>query len=61
MTKVEIDGKTYRVKRTKFPFDACDRCSFLRAFRCPRVDNDFDLLCNDYDIDERYSYFERID
>ena len=61
MTKIEIDGETYRVKRAKFPFDACDRCSFRGAVRCPRADDDVDLLCNDYDIDERYSYFKRID
>lgn len=61
MTKVEISGFTYRVKRTKFSDVACARCSFLKAIRCPRADDDCELLCNEYDIDERYSYFERID
>lgn len=61
MTKVEINGKTYRVERTKLPHEACDRCSFCDADRCPRADDDVDLLCNDYDIYERYSYFKRID
>lgn len=61
MTKVEINGKTYRVKRAKLINEACNRCSFCDDDRCPRADNDLDLLCNEYNIDERYSYFERID
>ena len=61
MTKVEIEGITYRVARAKLLHEACGRCSFCDAVRCPRTDDDLDLLCSDYDIDERYSYFKRID
>lgn len=61
MTKVEINGKTFRVERTKFLHDACGRCSFSDADRCPRTDDENDLFCSDFDIDERYSYFKRID
>jgi len=61
MTKIEIDGKTYRVRRTQKAHSACLFCYFCDK-QCPRSERfNTPLLCNEYDYDEKFSYFERID
>lgn len=61
MTKIEIDGKTYRVRKTQKDHTACSSCYFCDR-RCPPSECfNIPFLCNEYDDDEKYSYFERID
>lgn len=61
MTKVEINGVTYRVGKTLSPGTACDFCSFGDARSCPKVDDDDKLLCVDYDNGKGFTYFKRIE
>ena len=60
MTKIEIDGKKYRVRRTQACM-ACMLCYFYDK-QCPSSERfNTPLLCNEYDYNEKFSYFERID
>lgn len=61
MTKVEINGITYRVGKTLAPTTACDFCSFADSQSCPKADDNDILLCVDYYNGKGYAYFKRID
>ena len=61
MTKVEIDSRTYKVVRTKDCEGSCSNCAFaLNA--CPHSDEwPYYPLCCEYESENDFVHFERID
>lgn len=60
MTKIEIEGDVFQIKRECSQEDACLNCYFY-SIDCPMSNGwPYRDLCSDYDGKNSYAYFKRI-